>query len=311
MIRKRLGRFATVLTAGTMALMLLGVGTATAAQPGWGGSNAVAILGSVGPGKDAGFTVTLKNEGPGNISTLSLKADKAASYVSDTTHCVKTPVLSCFFGAQNVGVNIVFQVAFTTGGTGTFTVNFSESANGFAGDKGGNSRGDINPFTGTAIVTTGGGNFDGGVNVDGDTFANVQTVGRNNPQATKLESAPNLAPVTIEDGGPTFTCSTTGNECSRLIGEWSKLTVGDGTVGPIKVTILIYGNAVTGNPDPATLGLVHTNDLGVTNVIKNQCTYTAGVVNNADCLAGLPTKVGKNFQIVAWLSHNGGLRGIY
>ena len=308
MIRKRLGRLATVFTASAMALLLLGVGTVSASTPGWTGSNAVAILDSVGPGKDAGFTVTLKNDGPGNISTLYLKADKAASYVSDS-RCVTAPTLYCSFGAQNVDQTITFKVAFTVGSAGSFTVNFSESANGFTGsDKGHNSRGDVNPFAGTASVTTGGGNFDGGVNVGGDTYADDQSVGRNNVQATKLENAPDLAPVTIQDGGPTFACNA-GTHCAHLIGEWSKLTVGDGTVGPIKVTILVYGNSVSGNPDPSTLFLLHTTDAGVTNWVHDQCTYTDGVVNNADCLAGLPTKVGKNYQIVAWLATNGGIRG--
>lgn len=310
MIRKRLGRLATVFTAGTMALLLLGVGTASASTPGWTGSNAVAILDSVGPGKDAGFTVTLKNDGPGNISTLSFKADKAASYVSDQ-RCVTAPTLSCNFGAQNVGVDIVFEVAFQVPTSGSsFNVTFSESANGFStSDKGHNSRGDSNSFSGTAAITTGGGDFDGGVNVGGDTYSDNQSVGRSNVQATKLENAPNLAAVTIQDGVASFTCQTGVAQCSRLIGEWSVLHVGDGTVGPIKVTILIYGNSVSGNPDPSTLFLVHTGDNGLTNVISQQCTYTAGVVNNADCLAGTPTKVGKNYQIVAWLAKNGGIRG--
>jgi len=309
-IRKRLGRLATVLTATSMALLVVGVGGVSAATPGWKLSNAAATLSSVGPGKDAGFTVTLFNDGPGNISTLSLKADKAASYVSDS-RCSLAPTLFCDFGAQNVGQTIRFQVAFEVPSTtGSFTVNFSESTNGFStSDKGGNSRGDLNTFPGTVSVTTGGGNFDGGVNVGGDTYADNQVVGKNNAQATKLENAPNLAAVTIQDGVTTYTCQTGVAQCARLIGEWSVLHVGDGTVGPIKVTILIYGNSVSGNPDPASLYLVHTLDNGTTNVITQQCVMSGGLPTNADCLAGTPTKVGKNFQIVAWLAQNGGIRG--
>ena len=306
MIRKRLGRFATVLTAASMALLLVGVGTTSAATPGWWNSSAAPILESVGPGKDAGFTVTLLNEGPGNIATLYLKADKEASYVSDS-RCTKAPTLYCSFGAQNVGQTIVLKVAFTVGSAGSFTVNFSESANGFSNsDKRGNSRGDINPFSATASVTTGGGNFDGGYNVGDDTYSTNQSVGRSNPQATKLQSAPNLQAVTIQDGVTSYTCQSSVTQCSRLIGEWSVLRVGDGTVGPMKVTILIYGNAVTGNPDPSSLYLVHTSDLGVTTVVDQQCNATH---SNADCLDGVPTKVGRNYQIVAWLKFNGGIRG--
>lgn len=315
MIRKRLGRFAIVLTSASLMLTLLGLGTASAATPGWENSTAVPILESVGPGKDAGFTVTLLNEGPGNIATLYLKADKEASYVSDTLHCTTSPTLYCAFGAQNVGQTIVLTVAFEVGSAGTFTVNFSESANGFTEADGpkGKSRGDINPFSASVTVTTGGGNFDAGLNVGNDTYSTNQSVGRSNAQATKLQNAPNLETVIIEDGEDIeFACSTTGDECSRLIGEWSSLAVGDGTVGPFKVTILIYGNSVQGNPDPADLALVHTDDDGNTNIIDTQCQYdTAGLPTNADCLAGTPTKVGRNYQIVAWLATNGGLRGIY
>ena len=89
--------------------------------------------------------------------------------------------------------------------------------------------------------------------------------------------------------------------------------MGDGTDGPFKVTILIYGNAVQGNPDPSTLVLVHTDDLGNATVISDLCTFSGvpATTLTADCLAGLPTKVGKNYQIVAWLVHNGNLRGGY
>lgn len=315
MIHKRLGRFATVFTAAAMALFLVGVGTSSAATPGWKNSNAVSILGSVGPGKDAAYTVTLYNDGPGNISTLYLKADKAASYVSDSRCTQLSPTLYCSFGAQNVGQTIVLTVAFTVPSSGTsFTVNFSESANGFStSDKGGNSRGDIFSFQGNTAITTGGGNFDGGYNVGNDTFSTNQSVGNRNPQATKLESAPGLVPITIQDGVTSYTCQSTVAQCSRLIGEWSVLHVGDGSVGPIKVTILIYGNAVNGNPDPSTLYLVHTSDAGVTTVVTQQCTYDSitHAVTNADCLAGTPTKVGRNYQIIAWLAYNGGVRGGY
>jgi hypothetical protein len=309
--RTRLGRLATVLTASAMALLLVGVGTTIAATPGWTGSNAVAVLGNVGPGKNAAFTITLKNDGPGNISTLYLKADSAASY-ADNPACSLSPVLYCALGAQNVGQDITITAAFTVpSSTGTFTVTFSESANGFTNsDKNNKSRGDIYSFSASTNVTTGGGDFDGGYNVGNDTFSTNQSVGRHNPQATKLESAPDLLPVTIQDGVTSYPCDTSLPQCSRLIGEWSVLHVGDGSQGPMKVTILIYGNAVQGNPDPSTLYLVHT-DLNGTHVIDQQCTYTGGVVDNADCLAGLPTKVGRNYEIVAWLLMNGGIRGGY
>jgi hypothetical protein len=313
-IRNRLGRLATILAATTMGLLLVGVGTTLAATPGWTRSNAVSVLESVGPGKDTAYTVTLFNDGPGNISTLFLKADKQASYVSDTTHCTLAPTLYCSFGAQNVDQTIVLTVAFTVPSSGSsFSANFSESANGFStSDRGGHSRGDIFGFTGTTAITTGGGNFDAGYNVGNDTFLTSQAVGNRNIQATKLESGPALKPITIEDGIASLPC-TGATECSRLIGEWSKLTVGDGTDGPFKVTLLVYGNAVSGSPSLSSLFLVHTDADGNATVIRDQCTFDGfgNLTSTNDCLAGLPAKVGKNYQFVAWLMHNGGLRGGY
>lgn len=313
MIRKRLGRFAAVLTSAFLMLAVVGLGTASAATPGWKNSNAVSILESVGPGKDAAYKVTLLNEGPGNIATLYLRADKEASFVSDS-RCTKAPTLYCSFGAQNVGQTIVLTVAFAVpNSAGTFTVNFAQSANGFTeSDRGNKSRGDINKFAGTTPITTGGGNFDAGYNVDNDTFATNQSVGRNNIQATKLESGPDLKAITIQDGIASATC-TGSTACSRLIGEWSKITVGDGTDGPFKVTLLIYGNAITGNPDPSALFLVHTDEAGNATVITDQCTFdgSGNLTSTTDCLAGTPIKVGRNYQIAAWLMHNGSMRGAY
>lgn len=309
MIRKRLGRFAIVVTSASLMLTVAGLGTASAATPGWKNSNALPILESVGPGKDAAYTVTLLNEGPGNIATLYLKADKEASFVSDD-RCTMAPTLYCSFGAQNVGATIVLTVAFEVpNSAGTFTVNFSQSANGFSeSDKGNKSRGDVNKFSASTAITTDGGDFDAGFNVGNDTFSTNQSVGRNNVQATKLQSGPSLVPITIEDGIASAPCDSDVVDCSKLIGEWSKVTVGNGTDGPLMVTILIFGNAVTGNPDPSTMFLVHTQDDGTTNVISEACDYEAGVVTNADCLVSA-TKVGRNYQIVAWLAHNGNLRG--
>jgi len=307
----RARRFAAALSATLLALVVLGPAVTSAATPGWDASTATAIVDPVGPGKDAGYNIHIVNNGPGNISTLYLVSDSAAtpSFASDS-RCSTTGRLTCFFGALNVGGVIDLQVAYTVGGTGTFSVNFMLNTNGVAPDKNHNSRGDAHNMPTTVQVTTGGGNFDAGWNVGDDTFSTDQGVGKNNVQATKLQSGPNLTAVTIQDGITSFACQTGVSQCSRLVGEWSKLTVGNGTVGPFKVTLLIYGKSLQGNPSASDLYLVHTNDNGTTNVITQQCTFDgSGNVTNADCLAGVPTKVNGNYQIVAWLGHNGAVRG--
>lgn len=310
MIRKRLGRIATALTTAALLGALSIAAPVSAATPGWERSNAASILDTVGPGKDAGYVVTIYNDGPGNISTVYLQSTSTPSYAGHEG-CNSSGALYCELGALAVGESIELIVAFqvpTT--TGLFSVSFAVNATGVTlSDKGKQSRGDNFTFVGETMVSTEGGDFDAGFVVGPDVFRTNQSVGRNNPQATTLEGAPQLTPVTIEDGISTAPCDSDVVNCSKLVGEWSKITVGDGSEGPLKVTILIFGNAVTGNPDPSELFLVHTQDDGTTNIINTACTYgTGGVVSNADCLVS-STMVGRNYQIVAWLAHNGNLRG--
>ncbi len=312
MIRTRIRRLSSLLTVALLGLAVVGVTPASAATPGWENSTAVPILAEVGPGKDAGFHITIVNDGPGNISTLYMTADlaDAPTYTSDP-RCDITAKLWCSFGALNVGEQIELDIAYLVGSTGDFSVTFLLKANGeTTSDKGKNSRGDDFELPASVTVTTGGGDFDAGFNVGSDTYSTNQSVGRKNLQATTLEGAPELVPVTIEDGVTTYACEDGVDQCSRLIGEWSVLDVGDGSDGPFMVTVLIWGSAVTGNPDPSTLYLVHTDDFGDTTVITAPCTFDGegNLTSTTDCLVSV-TKVGKNYQIVAWLMHNGAVRG--
>ena len=87
MIRKRLGRLATAFTAGTMALALLGVGSVAARNPQWTVSFDK-LPTSVGAGNEAGWFVTVTNNGPSNINDLNISmtsetAGQLPSYLSD------------------------------------------------------------------------------------------------------------------------------------------------------------------------------------------------------------------------------------
>jgi hypothetical protein len=296
-----------------LAGAMLGVSPVSAATPGWTNSSAVPILDEVGPGKDAAFQITIINDGPGNIAALFMTADLAAAptYTSDP-RCDISGKLWCSFGSLNVGQQIELIIAYQVPNTtGTFDVTFLLKANGdTTADKGKNSRGDDHELPASVTVTTGGGDFDAGYNVADDTYSTNQNVGRRNVQATTLSSAPDLVPVTIEDGVESYPCDDGDDAwCAQLIGEWSVLNVNDGDGGPFKVTILIWGNAINGNPDPSTLFLVHTHDDGSSHVISDPCTFDdAGAVSNADCIESA-TKIGRNYQIVAWLEHNGAIRG--
>ena len=323
MNRQRLGRLLTVFTTAVMALMLLGSGLATAANPGWD------ILYSKLPdavkaGNDAGYAVTIKNKGKSNINALTFKAivvsdpTAAPSYVSGLTwnqggpgSCTTTGPLVCDLGTVTAGTTITLTVAFSVPSTasGTFDVKFELSAaTGNTGSDGGNSRGDAFSKTAQTGISSSA-NFDGGFVVGDGTFDTTGTLGRQNKQITSLETADSLIPVTIEDGIASYPCSNTVPQCSRLLGEWSVLDVNGGVnTDPIKVTLLIWGGSVPGGVGVDDIYLVHANGSGGASIVTADC--DASPPTNADCIESV-TKIGNNFKVVAWLAHNGGLRGGY
>jgi hypothetical protein len=325
-IRKRLGRLATVITAGSMALLLLGVGAATAKNPSWT-IDVTRLPVSVAAGNDAGYFVTLANAGTSNINAATLRVttsdtpDATPTYFSGLTwntggpelSCSPSGALVCDLGTLAAGTTITFTVAYhvPSGTTGSFDVVFSlESASGNTGsDRGGNSRGDrLNVGASTGISSNQ--NFDGGFVVGETTYQTNQSVGRRNPQASTVENTASLIPVTVEDGITSGVPCTVG-ACSNAFGEWTALNVNDGHTyaTPFKVTILIWGNAVPGGVQPGDIVLLHTLDDGTTEVIDTPCSPSTGTPTNPECLT--VTKVGNNYQIVAWVFKNGNMRGSY
>jgi len=320
-IRNRLGRFTTVLTAASMALLLLGVGAATAKTPSGWGIAVQKLPPTVAAGNDAGYSVTVSNAGPSNVNAVTLTVVTTDTPGADPTYfsgltwnvggpgsCEETGGLVCDLGTIAAGTSIQFVVAYNVpaGTTGAFDVTFSlESASGNTGrDQGGNSRGDsYNKTFSTGISSNQ--NFDAGFVVDQFTYETTGSLGRSNKQTTKVEVTDDLIPVTVEDGINSYPC----DGCSNLIGEWSVLNVAGGATGePIKVTIFIYGGAVPGGVQAGDIYLYHADGDGGWNIVDATC--DASPPNNADCLESV-TKIGQNYKIVAWLEHNGGMRGAY
>lgn len=332
MIRKRLGRIATVLTTAMLVTMLLGVGTASAANPNWAVSFD-RLPNVVSPGSDAGWFVTVTNNGPSvindlNISITSEEAGALPSYFvgmdlssGGTESCsTATGALVCNVGTLVDDGWVTFTVAFDVPSTdtGTFDLNIGLVAG--TGDTGsdgpGKSRGDKVIFTNSTPISQSS-NFDGGFTVDDFTYQTNQNVGRRNLQATTIENVGESIGVTIEDGITTgVDCSTTVQPaCANLFGEWSALNVDDGELfgTPFKVTLLISGSSVPGGTSLGDIVLVHVLDNGSIDVIGDSddetCDSTTGTPTNAECIT--VTKVGSNYKIVAWLFQNGGLRGGY
>lgn len=322
MIRKRLGRIATVLSSASLILALVGVGTASAANPSWDVSFD-RLPNVVAPGRDAGWFVTVTNNGPSNINDLniSITSEEAGAFPTyfvgmdlssgGTESCDTTSgALVCNIGTLVDDGSATFTVAFEVPptDTGTFDLNIGL----FAGtgntdsDGPGKSRGDKRTFTNSTPISSSS-NFDGGFTVDEFTYQTNQNVGRRNLQATTIENVGENIGVTIEDG------ITTGVDCevsasATCFGEWSAVNVDDGApfTAPFKVTLLISGSAVPGGTSTSDIVLVHELDSGAIEVVSDRCA-SADDSASAECI--FVTKVGSTYQIVAWLFHNGNLRG--
>jgi hypothetical protein len=317
-IRKRLGRFLTVSTSAVLALTLLGVGAASAAPPMWV-MTVKTLPGTVSPGADAGYRVTITNNGPSNISALFLVSDQTAepSYVSAPSQgtCNPTGALFCSFGALADDQSVVVTVAYTTPLTGnSFGVIFQANTTGNTfSDVKGRSHGDT-LFASPKVTSTALSNdpdFAGGFVIDETSFANDQDVRRQNPQATSIDNFQSLVPVTIEDDLATDPACTIP-ACSGAFGQWSSLSVAEGTNyrtanTPFKVTLLVWGGAAPGNT--SNVYVLHVPDVGTPYVIDQICTFgeTSPVPTNAECINVM--KVGSNLKIEVWLFQNGFVRG--
>lgn len=311
MIRKRLARIATaILTAGLLGAMTVAA-PASAATPGWEFRNVQQLPPTVADGALAGFSFRIFNSGRSNISALYLTDTVVAApeylWNSRGTVCQRTPDLFCSFGALNAQAFIDVTIAYRVGTTDFSNTFKLDSTGNVVG--GNNSHGDSKLLPLTTNVSTSS-NFDGGFVVGSQSYSTNQSVGRSNKQASAVSSPASLIPVTIADGITTGVPCTVA-QCSNKFGEWTELHVNNGATfgAPFKVTLLIWGGAVPTGVAAGDIVLLHTLDNGTTVAIANNCTPSTGTPTNAECRT--VTKVGKNYQIVAWLFQNGNLRGGY
>jgi hypothetical protein len=328
--------------------MLLGVGSVTAANPSWD-IEIVPTPAKVGVGHDAGFIVTIENEGPSQINDLSVTTTAleaptdAPVYLSTLVYntglevtCVKTLPQTCQLGTLEAGVTVTFTVAYAVEVGASATCENSDDQNvtcfrlevsiragtGDTESDGtkGKSRGDAYKETGFAEI--GGGNFDGGFVVGADVYQTNPSIGNRNIQSTELLGAPQNVPVTIEDGPTiTVTCDVTQDPevvdpCDGLFAEWSNLNVNNGNDGvpfgtAFKVTLVIRGSAVPGGTSEEDIQVVHVLDNGSVNVIGDEDdeTCTPSTGTPTNPECLTVTKVGSNWKIEVWLFQNGFVRG--
>ena len=312
----RLRRIATVVSTALLALMLIGPGAVLAAPPGWLFENMANLPVTVSPGADAGYTFRIRNGGKSNIAQLYLTDSVVASptyLLSSRSGCQTSPVLKCAFGALNAGDSIDITVAYATPSSGTaFPVTFQLNTTGATfSDKGGNSHGDTLDLA-RSTALDGSKNFAGGFVRTTSAISTDASLSKKNPQSSNVTPPVIDIPVTIEDGITTFPGSGT-TPCGTIaaphcIGDWAKLNVNDAKTGPVKVILLLYGPSV---PNGATVDNITLWHEGSTpNPITTRCGGTTlPIAGGQECIT--VTKVGNNFQILAWLAHNGSIRGAY
>jgi hypothetical protein len=309
-------RLATVATTALLGTMLLGAGTATAAQAGWEFINNATLPSAVTPGADAGYSFTIHNNGKSNISQLYLttSVDAAPSYLATsrgTAVCQTSPTLFCSFGALNSGGAIDVTVAYTTPTTGnSYSATFQINSTGVSFQDAHHSHGDTltDPFSTTLSSDA---DFAGGFQIaDGTTYTDNTALGKKNIQSSAATSKTLAVPVTIQDNLPGFPGTGT-DPCTTLhcIGDWTSVRVGNGSQGPVKVTLVLYGKSVPNQATVNNIGLWHEGS--TPNPITLRCSDASSIPNGGANECVTVTLVGGNYQIVAWLLHNGGGRGIY
>jgi hypothetical protein len=277
---------------------------------------------AVTAGQDAGFSITITNSGPSNISQLFLVANDAAnlpSFVGTPSQgtCPGTADgrLYCDFGALNAdGPAITLVVAYSTAGsTGTsFTMSFELNTTGATYTNARGSHGTLYAVDGTVPFATG--DLGGAFTVDDVIVANNQRLGPTNHQTTLIESPLSNVPVTVKDGA-----GLAGGECpsaGRLVGECSLIDVNGGGRRydtPFKVVITILGSSLPSAVNTNNLFVIHNyvDEFGVaqTETIDDRCSAEPPPTSEAPCL--VVTTVGKNFKIDIWLLYNGGLHSAY
>jgi uncharacterized repeat protein (TIGR01451 family) len=327
-IRKRLGRLATVITAGTMALLLLGAGGAVAKTPSGWSVVVTKLPATVKAGNVAGYDVTIRNDGPSNVNAVTFTIvptdtpNATPAYFPGLTGytCTATGQVVCDLGTMAAGTIIKTTVAYNVPPTssGTFDVSFQlKSGSGYViGNN--QSRGDAYAnLVKTSLSASQ--NFDAGFVVENPaladlTYATGGTLGRNNKHNSQVDVSDHLVTVTIEDEPTGFDpCATsTDPSCATTLTGWTRLTVPNNQAY-IKVTLNIWGGSVPGGIGAEDIHLIHVLDNGDFVVLGDStdeiCSDPSVAPTSGECIK--VTKVGSNFKLVGWLLHNGGIRGGY
>jgi hypothetical protein len=263
-------------------------------------------------GSDAAYAVTITNKGPSNISALYLvtSSGRATAFVGEpsqgTCPGTDTGALACTFGAlragQSVSVTAVYPT-FDSDGT-SFDPGFLGNTTGLTSSDGGTSHGDsVTADAATALTTSG--DFGGGYSLDKSRVANDQGLGIDNQQSTSVVPPVSNIVATVEDGSDvTFPCKKT---CSKAFGQWSSVTVGSGQSFDTYFPVTIRMPSSLGPSNLSRVELAHVSSTTGAVEVLSQCPSNGPLAN---CIVVSVTDSGTVLQIVAWVDHNGGFKGM-
>jgi uncharacterized repeat protein (TIGR01451 family) len=213
----------------TLALSGLAIGSASAATPSWTMS-VTSMPASVSVGADAGYRVTISNNGKSNISQVYLTDALVAldgtpaipgtilstTYAASTQGSCDAPGvrLTCSLGAIRSGRSASVTVAYASTSDPTFRRIFEANTTGVAGDKSGSSHGDVLQHAGTTL-TGSGADFAGRFIIDQVLTVGNAPFGAGNNQSTSVNAPQGVIGVSVQDG-------TLGDACPTAAPCWSE-----------------------------------------------------------------------------------------
>jgi hypothetical protein len=312
---------AAVTATALLALSIVGVGTVSAATPNWSMDDVVLLPSTVQAGDSAGYSVTIHNAGPSNISQLYVIAYASTNPVYSVTTqgtCTNpTGSLFCSVGPLRANSAVTITAAFPTPSTGatSFSVTFEANTTGATTSDGGTSHGDVINKTGTTSLSSDA-NFAGRFVYQTSqlTVQNGQDLGAGNKQATKVVAPVTAIPVTVQDGAgytppDLVACNLGSAVCGNLFGEWSSVSVDNGkTFGATFSTYIKFAtDLIPSGVNKNNFGVYHQYLDPATDTIKQEAISAACTTKPTSPVPCIVLTTSKTFwQVEIRSYHNGG-----
>jgi hypothetical protein len=301
---------------------LAGPAVVSAATPSWVPVSAVALPPAVSPGAEAGYAVTIRNDGPSNISQLYLVTEDATQVPSYTDpsqgSCASSGPLFCSLGALRKNRAVTVVVAFPTPEDGSqLDVTFLWNTTGLGSGGGDSSHGDeLRQEVSTALIDHP--DFAGAFVRGAGQVHNSQAISSTNPQSTLVNvPATNIA-VTVQDGPGVGSAN-----CPASLGcftQTSEIHVASGATFPggFSVYIQLDKSQLAAGTNANNLDFWHEFDAPRTvggqivtgEVIDDACQFRG----NSSTPRNMPCKTvsnigGGDLGATLWLLENGRIQG--